>query len=143
MQKKPKYFMDLALPRDIEPRIAEFHGVKCFNLDDVCGDCTLINANEICEIREIINSYYIQFEKWNTFHKGAKLIKRIKESTFKKVSSSLELSEISYEDGELIEQTVNKTVDILMYSLKDELSYEMLCQLEDNMNLMLRRRLVR
>jgi len=143
LENKPAYFMDIALPRDIEPRIAEFGEIECYNLDDVCGDYSEINAGEICEIREIINSYYIQFEKWNTFHKGAKLIKSIKESTFRKVSSSLDLSEISYEDAELIEQTVNKTVDILMYSLKDELSYEVLCQLEDKMSLVLRRRLVR
>ena len=143
LQNKPGYFMDLALPRDIEPRVSEFAGVECYNLDDVCGDYKGVNADEIQEIKAIINNYYVQFEKWNTFHRGTKLIKSIKQSTFQKVSDSLDMPEISNEDGKLIEQTVNKTVDILIYSLKDELSYDMLCELQNKVNTLLRRRLVR
>lgn len=139
---KPEYFIDLALPRDIEPRISELAGVECYNLDDLCGDCKESNAGEIREIRDIINNYCMQFEKWYTFHRGNKLIKGIKKSTLQKVSDSLDMPEISNEDSELIEQAVNKTVDIIIYSLKDELSYNILCELQDKVDSMLRRRLV-
>ena len=134
LDKKPQYFIDLALPRDIEPVIWNMEGIYCYNLDYICGDATEINADEISQIKEIISYYFIQFEKWNTFHKGAKLIKSIKKSTFLKVSNCIDNSDISYEDCDLIEQTVNKTVDIILYSLKNELSYEMLCQLQNKIN---------
>lgn len=142
LENKPGYFIDLALPRDIEPCVSELDGVECYNLDDVCGDYKESNSGELQEIRDIINNYFLQFEKWYTFHKGAKLIKSIKKSTLQKVSDSLDMSEISNEGSELIEQAVNKTVDIIIYSLKDELSYNMLCELQDKVNSMLRRSVV-
>lgn len=132
--KKPEYFMDLALPRDIEPAIGDMEGIHCYNLDNICGDRAEINADEISKIKEIIEDYCLQFEKWNTFRRGAKLIKNIKQATFQKVSNSLDITDVSYEDCDLIEQTVNKTVDIIIYSLKDELSYETLCQLQRKVN---------
>lgn len=140
LDKKPTCFLDLALPRDIDPLISQVAGVQAYNLDDACGGYDEINSQQISEIREIINNYYLEFEKWNTFHRGAKLIKGIKKATYYKVSDSLDFTDISNEEGELIEQTVNRTVDILIYSLKDELSYETLSQLQDKLNLVYRRR---
>jgi len=130
---KPRYFMDLALPRDIDPSISHIEGIQCYNIDDICEDSTIINAEEICKIKEIINEYHLQFKKWNNIHKGAKSINSIKKLTFQKVSNSLNSIDILSKDGKLIEQSVNKTVDILIYSLKDELSYEILCGLQDKL----------
>lgn len=73
LQKKPVYFVDLALPRDIEPRLADMDAIKCWNLDDICGDTTKINEAEILKIKEIINDYCTKFEEWYTIHRILKL----------------------------------------------------------------------
>lgn len=138
LELKPRYFMDLALPRDIEPSIANIEGLQCYNIDDIYEDSTKINEEEILKIKEIIKDYHLQFKKWNTIHRGAKSINNIKKLTFQKVSSSLNSIDILSNDGKLIEQSVNKTVDLLIYSLKDELSYEILCVLQDKLSSSLR-----
>ncbi len=78
---KPVYLLDLALPRDIEPRVSEIQGIACYNLDEFCEDYTQFNINEINEIKRIINKFYIQFEKWSSFREGIDSEELIKSAT--------------------------------------------------------------
>lgn len=78
---KPVYLLDLALPRDIEPRVSEIQGIACYNLDDFCEDYAQFNINEINEIKRIINKFYIQFEKWSSFRKRINSEELIKSAT--------------------------------------------------------------
>lgn len=45
LPEKPLIILDLAVPRDVDPRVKEIKGVQLFNLDDVCGDLVLEKAN--------------------------------------------------------------------------------------------------
>ncbi|OPX45737.1 glutamyl-tRNA reductase [Ruminiclostridium hungatei] len=67
MGKKPEYFVDLALPRDIQPEVENFEGVKCFNLDDFCKDYEIFNLGEIEQIRQIIQEHLLRYLKWKSF----------------------------------------------------------------------------
>ena len=72
LSKKPGLFVDLALPRDIEPRVSEIKETCFYNLDMFSIDYTEFNLKEINEIKEIINHYNLQYEKWNSFHTTGK-----------------------------------------------------------------------
>ncbi len=69
--RKPELFVDLALPRDIEPAVSEIPEILCYNLDMFSTDYTQLNLKEINEIKEIINHYKLQYEKWSSFHTQA------------------------------------------------------------------------
>ncbi|MDF2984647.1 MAG: glutamyl-tRNA reductase [Eubacterium sp.] len=69
LEKQPGLFVDLALPRDIEPGVGDLPGISCYNLDMFYTDYSGINRNEINEIKEIIDHYMLQYEKWSSFHK--------------------------------------------------------------------------
>lgn len=80
---RPSYFMDLALPRDIEPRVSEIHGISCYNLDQFCADPAQFNINEINKIKKIMDEYSLQFEKWNRFRENIKVTDEIKSAAVK------------------------------------------------------------
>ncbi len=69
LEKQPVLFVDLALPRDIEPGVGDLPGICCYNLDMFYTDYSGINRNEINEIKEIIDHYILQYERWSSFHK--------------------------------------------------------------------------
>jgi len=60
-QMYPKYFIDLAVPRDIESKIAEL-GVKIINVDDLGSG--QIDESDIAMIEEIQNKHKERFYKW-------------------------------------------------------------------------------
>ncbi|ACL75630.1 Tetrapyrrole biosynthesis, glutamyl-tRNA reductase-like protein [Ruminiclostridium cellulolyticum H10] len=74
-QRKPEFFIDLALPRDIEPEISKIEGVESYNLDRFCTDFSVLNHKEVRKIREVIYGFILQFEKWENYRKEAGLIK--------------------------------------------------------------------
>lgn len=76
-EKQPVLFVDLALPRDIEPGVGDLPGICCYNLDMFYTDYSGINRNEINEIKEIIDHYILQYERWSSFHKTNSLTEKI------------------------------------------------------------------
>lgn len=67
----PKIFIDLAVPRDIEPKIGEIDGVLCYNVDDISRDVRDRRQKEQLEyIDEIIEKYIKDFRKWHSYKKS-------------------------------------------------------------------------
>ncbi|EGD48943.1 Glutamyl-tRNA reductase [Ruminiclostridium papyrosolvens DSM 2782] len=73
-ERKPELFVDLALPRDIEPGISKIPGVESYNLDRFYTDFSVLNHKEVIKIKEIIFGFILQFEKWENYRKEAGLI---------------------------------------------------------------------
>lgn len=124
--KKPKYVIDLAVPRDIEPNVAEIEGIKYYNIDTI-GICALKDNNREMEVvNQIIGKQMAKCYEWFTIHKYAQELSHIKDIIAKKVMDNLpqELTE-----EEKIEKAVSKTVDYIMYSIKDDISKEMCLKL--------------
>lgn len=67
LESRPLYFVDLALPRDIDPGVGKVAGVESFNMDDFCTDYEEFNLKEINEIRQIIQEYMLRYVKWESF----------------------------------------------------------------------------
>ncbi|AEY65210.1 glutamyl-tRNA reductase [Clostridium sp. BNL1100] len=74
LERRPELFVDLALPRDIEPGISQIPGVASYNLDRFYTDFSVLNQKEVSEIKEIIHHYFLQFEKWQNYHREARLV---------------------------------------------------------------------
>ncbi len=66
--KKPDYFFDLALPRDIEPSVKKIEETKCIDVDDIGRSTSCFDKDQLDEIRMIIAKYYGKFNEWLTFH---------------------------------------------------------------------------
>ncbi len=72
-EKLPKVFIDLAVPRDVEPNIGDIEGVTCYNVDDISRDTRDLRQSEQMEqIEKIIEKYMDDFYKWYNYREQAK-----------------------------------------------------------------------
>lgn len=64
----PKLFVDMAVPRDIEPKVSEIKGIVCKNIDDISGgrDKELINK-QMAIIEGFVDEYIDEFYHWNEY----------------------------------------------------------------------------
>ena len=61
----PELFIDLAVPRDIDPKIAEKAGVTLFDIDTIArNDVKENHARQLDEIHSVIDKYEKDFENW-------------------------------------------------------------------------------
>lgn len=67
LERKPAFFVDLALPRDIDPDIKGITGIESFDLDDFCSDYEKFNLKEIGEIKQIIQEHLLRYLKWKSY----------------------------------------------------------------------------
>lgn len=67
----PKIFIDLAVPRDIDPEIARINGVKFYNVDSICAEDVKENhAKQLSQVNQIIDKYIGEFHHWCEYRKG-------------------------------------------------------------------------
>jgi glutamyl-tRNA reductase len=124
--KKPEYVIDLAVPRDIDPKVAAIKGIKYYNIDTI-GECVLKdNSREIETVNEIIEKQMSKCNEWFTIHKFADDIAYIKNLTAKKIMDNLSKD---LTEEEKIEKVVSKTIDYILYSIKDDISKDMLLKI--------------
>lgn len=64
IKQKPKYIVDLGVPRDIDPKIREYSEINCFNVDDIGNSFCEQNMNELLEIKNMISYQYQKFNDW-------------------------------------------------------------------------------
>ncbi len=60
-------FIDIAIPRDIDPAIADIPGVHLYNLDDlenVVGESIRLRNQEVEQVKEIIHQEVNTFNRW-------------------------------------------------------------------------------
>lgn len=61
----PRYFVDLAVPRDIEPGVAALPGVACWDVDSLGGNApSAESAKKLMAVRSVVDEYMARFEKW-------------------------------------------------------------------------------
>jgi len=66
----PKLWLDLAVPRDIDPDIATLHGAVYYDVDALSAGETYQNRKEKeLQAGEIIEKYVADFEKWLNYQK--------------------------------------------------------------------------
>lgn len=64
-EKIPSIFIDLAVPRDIDPKVRELPNVILYDIDTLCrAEIKENHMDQIAEIEKIIPKYINDFEKW-------------------------------------------------------------------------------
>lgn len=134
LSRIPEIFVDLAVPRDIEPGIEAIPGIHCLNIDDISSteDDELLDSLQ--KIGVVIERYRKQFSQWFEIHSSAGKIQSVKDRLTEKVQNALLYKEeISLDEDplSLIRLAVEKTVDSLVFAAKEEFSGDFICLLDE------------
>ena len=119
--------VDLAMPRDIDPDIANLKGISIYDLDDL-GTPAIADVDGLDLASEIIAESLDKFIEWYNFRKLSLAIHTISENTAIDAASralheckSLDVAELSQVQlFGLIEKASKKAVSSLFYGLKNE-----------------------
>lgn len=69
----PRYFVDLAMPRDVEPKVGELPGVRLWNVDDLhkaVGETEADGINPFVQAERIIEQQAKRFYDWQSYREG-------------------------------------------------------------------------
>ena len=68
LDKLPKLFIDMAVPRDIDPRIEQLAGVAYYNIDDISRDeINTMHEIQMVQINKILKKYIDDFYNWYSY----------------------------------------------------------------------------
>jgi glutamyl-tRNA reductase len=71
LSKKPKIFIDLAVPRDIDPQIKHLADVLFYDVDSICANEVAENhTRQLEQINDIISKYIFDYKNWCSYKKG-------------------------------------------------------------------------
>lgn len=122
MLKEKVFFIDLAVPRDIDEKIFSIKGVNGFNIDDFeIEENELDNINESIEKAKIILNYYVEnFYKWY-FNKDLinnifNLSQKISDDIILRINKLVDNNTI-----EFVEKASKKSIEKLIFCLRDNM----------------------
>lgn len=123
----PECIVDLALPRDVEPAVAGL-GIRCEDIDSVAGE-ELRTADEgaLEKCRALVGRQMERFGSYLNMQACLPVIGEIKKLALCKITDSL-ASQPPEGQGRRapVAFTVDKTVDMLLFSMKETLTPEAL-----------------
>lgn len=126
-----KIFIDLAVPRDISPRIARENGVSLYDIDSLCDERESgEKSGAVRRISEILDEYSREFLTWYGFRDFVPKVTDISSmaaedimNRVRKTVAKLEMPEDRRKELERhIENSSEKVVSKLMFGLRDYLS---------------------
>jgi glutamyl-tRNA reductase len=103
----PKYIVDLAVPRDIEPTVYESGGTVYFNIDDFVFEDELGQ-----EVFDTIEDGVAEYTAWCNYRESLGFIEGIKEIVAERIVSSTGL------DDETVKIVAAKTTDMIFGGIK-------------------------
>ncbi|MDO4555421.1 MAG: glutamyl-tRNA reductase, partial [Lachnospiraceae bacterium] len=83
---KKRVFIDLAVPMDIDEKIAELPGIVSYNIDDFTRIAAENNKKKLMEVDaadEILEDYELQFEQWFVFQKSLPIMNTMRDNFLK------------------------------------------------------------
>ena len=71
IEKKPEYYFDLAIPRDIESSIKDIKGLNVYNVDEISDyKNSDRHLEQILAMKKYIDKYRGDLEKWESYKKA-------------------------------------------------------------------------
>ncbi len=127
LDKLPKLFIDLAMPRDIDSKINQLATV--WNLDNL-GTLNNENKEELEHANKILEKEISDFYAWNNYRIALPIIAQIKDDITKRVHFDKQYDDFKQDNDidSLIELSVNKTVDLLLNGMKNSINQDRLLQ---------------
>ena len=126
LQCKPKYLFDLAVPRDIEPQVKDIAGVLHYDIDSMGTGAQKDNSKEVAEVLSLVGIQLGKFYDWLKVHECRGNIDVVKSIVVPKIVRNIDKRDSREAQ---LEQAVDKTLDFVLYSFKEQLSDEMLVSL--------------
>ncbi|MCX7615456.1 MAG: glutamyl-tRNA reductase [Clostridiales bacterium] len=120
-EKRPKYIIDLALPRDIDPEVQSLQDIIYYDVDTIGKTALMDNSNEIATMKTIIDEQIKKFHEWAAIQSCHMDIEEIKKYAIGKIISDID-PELCEE--EKLQSAIVKTLNMIFYSLKESTSVE-------------------
>lgn len=79
-------FIDLAVPRDIDPKIAEQNQVTLYDVDQLGGKFRMEDSEELAKARKILQTFSLDFKNWYCFREWVPVIRQIGGMTAKDIA---------------------------------------------------------
>lgn len=128
----PAVLVDLAIPRDIQPEVGQLPGVSLYNIDDLgnFSESRTIPA----EVTEILNAQMENFYRWLNYKDCMTSVDSLKQAIVDRLLTAQEFGE-DLTESEIIQLSVNKTVDLLVTGLAERITSENLTKCENKIRL--------
>ncbi|ABX41743.1 glutamyl-tRNA reductase [Lachnoclostridium phytofermentans ISDg] len=129
--KKPVLFIDLAVPRDIDPRITELKNITLYDIDHFKVETVSDEMKtQLRQIDEILKTKMDEFISWYECRGIIKVVQTLSENAAidvgLRIDKTMKKIEMDSNDKELLAATVhsatNKVVSKLMFGLRDHVS---------------------
>ncbi len=120
-KRGPLFLIDIALPRDIDPRVAKIPGVHLYDIDDleeVVEDNLAKRKEELKKVEAIIKNEIASLEEWINQQQAIPLIKdlRRRADTIKEEELSRALHKLESSDERLVvEELANRLTNKLLH----------------------------
>lgn len=114
-------WIDMAVPRDMDPRIGDLAGIQLYDMDRL-GDAGKRKANQkaLDQAMEILHMYERDLEKWFAFREHIEQVKSLSETTARDVCQRLGREH----DLEQVQGAAFRAVEKLLFGLRDTLSQD-------------------
>lgn len=128
----PAVLIDLAIPRDIQPEVALMPGVTLYNIDDLGSH--LENRTVPQQVTDILQAQMENFTRWLNYKDCMTSVESLKQAIVNRILTAKELND-GLTEAEIIELSVNKTVDLLVTGLAERITAENLTKCESKIRL--------
>jgi glutamyl-tRNA reductase len=131
---KERMFLDLAMPRDIDPRLKEINGVKLFDIDEINKQCPgrdspAGNPAGLDKIKQIIDEEMSSFIEWSAFRVNIETIMAVRNEAAGDIARRLKTTVKNCARDKMAEERLNgaithaagKVMDKLLFGLRDNL----------------------
>ncbi len=125
-------FMDLAVPRDIEPEISSRYNIKIYDVDDLAGEDLSSYESEINSAKDIMSTYCDDTINWLSFRnqvpKVEETVSRARKDSILRADKEIKrlgLNEVQVSKvEEIMAEASGKAVSKLLFGLRQTLSPE-------------------
>ncbi len=128
-----KVLIDLAIPRDIEPEIGSFFGVRLFDMDSFDSVKSEGDRRQMEAADAILQKYEMEYEQWYTFREYVPVVKEIARfaglDTAARLKKELKQYPLDREERETLEKAIEKAAAKvtakLCYGLREDMEPEL------------------
>ena len=121
MKCPPKYFIDLSIPRDIQPSVGDIDGVTAFNVDDL-EDCAP-HLEPPPLVYEILQKHEDRFYRWLGYKECMPAVEELKQAILDRLMTAKELED-GLDTEQILELAVERTVDLVAGGFAGHLTSE-------------------
>ncbi len=132
---KRLFFVDLAVPRDVESEVGELDGVFLYNIDDLSGvvlESTETRRKEAERAQRIVAEAVVDFERWQNGEQATPVIKALRAKFRRALETELEktvkgrLQHLGDEErqalGKMVDASLNRMLHVPTVFLREQAS---------------------